>query len=66
MIRDVPPVPTASVFTVLAFAAGVICGVIVARAVQPVRVVRFFSVPPDSLCEVPGSGAAVDVRGPLQ
>ena len=31
--------------TLLAFAAGVVIGVVAARAVTPVRVVRFYSVP---------------------
>lgn len=67
LLRDVPPTPGASVLTLLAFAAGVICGVVVARAVQPVRVVRFFSVPPDTLCEMPNADTLpADVRGPVQ
>lgn len=67
MFRDVPPpAPRPTALIVLGFAAGVICGIIVARAMQPVRVVRFFSVPPDALCEVPGAASAVDVRGPIQ
>lgn len=67
VLRDVPPVPGASALTILAFAAGVICGVIVAKALQPVRVVRFYSVPlpadaAGDMCDLP----AVPARESIQ